>query len=346
MVWEPFTYVWYNAGAFFGIGVVLAIIIQFFIERVLGGLSSRTKTEVDDEIVRRSRGPIFLALLFFAGRITVSSYALTPYDDVIVSIFNTIMYLAIVWVVARVLDAIIDGWGKTWTKKTKSDVDDHILHLVGKASSIVIWIIGLLFILGTWGVEIAPLLASLGIAGLAIAFALQSTLGNIFGGISLILDKNLAIGDVIDVAGDGTKKGKVLDIGLRSTKIQTFDNETLIVPNGNLASSTFVNVAQPTRAARVVIPFSVAYGSDIEKVKKVVLKEIAKVPDLEDDREPSVKFLAMADSGLNFKAYFYVDDYTKKFASLDLANTLIYNALNKNRLEIPFPQMDVHLKRR
>ena len=159
----------------------------------------------------------------------------------------------------------------------------------------------------------------------------------------IILDKTVRIGDLVYLE-DGTK-GKILHIGFRSTKIQTFDNELVIVPNSKLADGNVQNIALPEPKVRVVIPFGVAYGSDVEKVKKTVLKEIKKVNGLLDDPEPHAKFLEMADSSLNFKVYFYIKTFEERLSAVDQANTLIYNALNKAGFEIPFPQLDVNLKK-
>ena len=132
---------------------------------------------------------------------------------------------------------------------------------------------------------------------------------------------------------------------MRSTKILTFDNELMIIPNSTIATSNIHNIGEPEPKTRVVVQFSVAYGSDIAKVKKVVMAEIKKVEHFINDPEPKVRFLEMADSSLNFKAYFYVDSFEYKWSSIDEINTYIYNALNKNKIEIPFPQRDVHLKK-
>lgn len=159
----------------------------------------------------------------------------------------------------------------------------------------------------------------------------------------MILDKSVRTGDLVYL--DSNAKGTVEKIGLRSTKIRTFDNELIIVPNNKLAESQIQNVALPEPKSRVVIPFSVAYGSNVEKVKKIVMTEIKSIKNIVKDPEPMVRFLEMGDSSLNFKAYFYVDSYENRFSSIDEANTKIYNALNKNKISIPFPQLDVNLKK-
>jgi MscS family membrane protein len=176
---------------------------------------------------------------------------------------------------------------------------------------------------------------------------LQNTLGNVFGGIALIIDKSIKVGDVVKL--DDNTMGTVMDIGLRSTRIKNFDNEMVIVPNGDLASKKIQNFAPPDPSGRVVVPFSVAYGSDPDKVKKAVLKNVKKLPGVKlDDPEkmPFVWFLEMGDSSLKCKLYFHVMDYKTRFTALDAANTMVYNELKKAKIKIPFPQMDVHLKKK
>lgn len=338
---------WINAGILFAAITFLSLIFLFVTERVVMQLTKKTKTDIDDRIVKKTRYPIFILFMGLGLKLILIHLPLTALlMQISQGVATTIIYVAVIYSVAVIFDILIVSWGKKWAAKTKSTVDDQVIILLHRAVSISIWLIGLLFIINSWGIEIGPLLASLGVAGIAVAFALQSTLGNIFGGISIILDKNIAVGDVVDIGGgDGTQKGKVLDIGLRSTKIKTFDGEFLVVPNGKLADSVLFNTARPTPAVRAVIPFGVAYGSDIEKVKKIVLSVLEGIEGQDEEQEAHVKFLEMGASSLNFKAYVYLKSYTDKFAALDKANTDIYNALNKNRIEIPFPQMDVHLKK-
>src|SRR3989339_325977 len=228
-------------------------------------------------------------------------------------------------------------------RKTKSRLDHTVLTLFSSTINVSVVIIIFLYILSLWGVEIGPLLAGLGIAGIAIALGLQPILGNIFSGASIVLDQSVRVGDLVYI--DKTTGGKIEKIGFRSTKIKTFDNEYLIVPNSKLAESNIQNVALPEPKTRVVLPFGVAYGSDVDKVKKIVLDEIKKSKNIEFDPEPTVRFLEMGNSSLNFKAYFYVNTFDNRIDAMDEVYTRIYNSFKKEKIEIPFPQMDVHMKK-
>lgn len=335
----------------------LTILVVFFIisklvvyisEKWILKLAAKTKTKMDDLIVERTNRPISLLLFFLGLRLaiiplnfgTILNFEIKVGVGKFIESFSLIILF---YIFIKVFDIIIDEWGRTFAKKTKSKIDDDLLSLFHRFSRIFLIIIAFLLILTLWGVKIGPFLASLGIAGIAIAFALQSTLSNIFGGISLILDKSVKVGDIVKL--DMDTRGTVIDVGLRSTKLRTFDNEVIIVPNGKLVDSQIENFGLPDPSARVVVEFGVEYGSDVDKVKKVIMAEIKKMKNIEKEPEPTVMFLMMADFSLNFSARFWVADYKDRFAKREEATCLFYKALNKNKIGIPFPTRTVYMKK-
>jgi MscS family membrane protein len=316
-----------------------------FVERVLLRLAYKSETELDDLIIKEIKKYISPILIILGVLIAIGKLDL---DIVIGSYINkgilSVLIISITLLIGGIIHIILTYWGNNLAIKTKSIFDYQLIKIINRFFNIILWSISFIFILQYWDVKIGPLLASLGIAGIAVAFALQNTLGNIFGGVSLIIDKSIKAGDVIELDKETT--GTVLDVGIRSTKIRTWNNEVIIIPNGILANTKIINYVEPDEKVRVVVPFSVAYGSDIDKVKKVVLKEIVKVNYYIPDPVPLVRFLEMDNSSLNFKAYFYVNKYDLRFIALDEANTKIYNALNKAKISIPFPQMTVHMAKK
>tara|TARA_Y100000310_G_scaffold327843_1_gene394814 strand:- start:4032 stop:5081 length:1050 start_codon:yes stop_codon:yes gene_type:complete len=327
--------------------VVFFFVLRVFLwvgEKILVKLTSKTKTDLDDKLIARTSPPLTLLALFISILITLSELAL---NDSIMEVLQNIIYSALILISAYLIYVIVDiiliRALKKVTKKTKSNIDDSLLSLFRSVVNIALIIISILYILSIWGFEIGPLLAGLGIAGLAVALALQPILSNVFSGAAIILDGSVKVGDLIYL--DANTRGKIEKVGLRSTTIHTFDNEVIIIPNNKLADSSIQNIAQPEPKSRAVVPFGVGYGTDVEKVKKLVEAEIKKIPHVEKDPKPVIRFIEMGDSSLNFKAYYYVDSFENRFASVDIANTRIYNALNKAGIEIPFPQMDVHMKK-
>ncbi len=328
--------------------VLVFVILRFFVylvSKILLSLTEKTKTDLDDIILKKSSKPLSFVILVIGLRLALNEIPLSQItQDAIFKIVHSLIIVAVSYLAYSLIDLFLfRGW-KKFVKKTESRLDDSLVHFAQGVLKFA-WIVTLfLYLLYYWGVEIGPFLAGLGIGGIAVAFALQSTLSNIFGGISLILDRTIRVGDLIYLS-DGTQ-GTIMHIGLRSTKIKTFDNEIVIVPNSKMSEGNIQNVALPEPKTRVVIPFGVAYGSKIEKVKKVVLNELKKISHFVNDPKPMVMFLEMSDSSLNFKAYFYVDSFEYKLSAIDEANTRIYEALTRNKIEIPFPQMDVHLKKK
>jgi MscS family membrane protein len=324
---------------------VLLKFVVFGIEKIILRITSKTKTDIDDRFVKKSAKPI-TALVFLVGlRVALNELTLMKGDvDTVGTIILSLIIIAVASVAYYFVDIVVFVAIKKAMKSEDSAVRKSLMSLIQGILKAVLISFVLLYILEVWGVNIGPFLAGLGVAGLAVALALQPALANIFSGVSLILDKTIKVGDLIYL--DAETKGKVFHIGLRSTKILTFDNELIIVPNSKIADSKIQNIGEPDPKARVVIPFGVAYGSNIEKVKKIVLTEIKKIKNFINEPGPIVRFLEMANSSLNFKAYFYVNSYENRFASIDEANTRIYDALNKNKINIPFPQIDVHLKKK
>lgn len=324
--------------------VVLRISI-FIIEKVFVRLTEKTKTDLDDKLIARTSKPITFLILIIGLYYASLEFSLTKEAlGIIAKIFWSFVILNIAVITYAFVDLILIDTLKKIAQKTKSDLDDSLINLSHGVLKVTWVIFSLLYVLGVWGVKVGPFLAGIGIGGVAIAFAMQESLSNIFGGISIILDKTVKVGDIIYL--DVDTRGEILSVGLRSTKIKTYDNEVITIPNSLIANSKVQNIAQPEPKSRVVIPFGVAYGNNIEKVKKIVLEEVKKIKNFSEDPEPVVRFLEMADSSLNFKAYFYVDSFKYRISAIDEANTRIYNALNKAKIEIPFPQIDVHLKKK
>ena len=321
-----------------------AKLFVFICEKYIKTLTKKTKTNIDDLLLKKTRNPISIILMLIGLRLAIFILKLREsLSNAVETVISTLISLVVVYLIMVEVDIFIDSWGRRWAERTKSTLDDQILAIFHRLSKIIISIIGLLFILTLWGIKIGPLLASLGIAGVAVAFALQSTLGNIFGGMSLLVDKSVKVGDFIKL--DQDTQGEVIDVGLRSTKIKSPDNQVFIVPNGKLADSKILNYVLPNPSVRITIDFSVEYGSNVDNVKKVILGEIKKLNIL-NEPAPEVLFLEMGEFALKFRALFWIKSYKDRFEVRDKATTMFYNALNKAKIKIPFPTRTIYTKKR
>lgn len=322
---------------------ILSKLVVVISRKIILKLTKKTKTEIDDLIIKRTNRPISLILLLVGIRLALLPLGLKQNVlDVLEKAIISSTMIIITYIVIVVTDIVIDNWAKRVAEKTQSTVDEQLIPVFHRFSRIFISIVGLLFVLPVWGIQIGPLLTSLGIAGIAVAFALQSTLGNIFGGMSIILDKSVKVGDKIKLDNDAM--GTVMDVGLRSTKILTWDGELITIPNGKLADSRILNFMQPEPKIRIVIEFGVEYGSDTAKVRKVVLDTISKIQGVLKEPAPKVLMLEMGDFALKFRALFWVSSFDIKFDTKALATEEIYNALRKAGINIPFPTRTVYLK--
>lgn len=324
--------------------LIIARIFLFFTEKVVERLTRKTKTKIDDLIVEKTKKPFYLLMIFFGLRISLIPLFIPQIiETILIEIIYSVIIIILFFIIGRSFNVVIDEWGKEFAKKTKSNTDDQLISLFHKFVNAFFIIMAIIFVLQAWGIKVTPFLASLGIAGIAIGFALQNTIANIFGGVQLIIDKTMEVNDVIKVGNDIF--GTVEDIGIRSTRIKTFDNEMLIVPNGFLANQTIQNFAQPEEKVRVLIDFGVDYSSDPKKVKKIVVDVLKKTKSILKNPEPNILFIDMADFSLKFRAVFWVSSYKDRINIKSEAVGEIYNALKKNKITIPYPTRTVIMKK-
>ncbi len=331
---------WQQALILIVAAVVLSKIVQVGIDKIVLQLTKKTKTDADDKIVEQTKNPLFFLVLFIGIRLALEPLGI---NSIVENIVESVSALFFVYIFASVLTISIDSWGHTLAKKTKTSVDETILPLMRRTVKVLSFIITVLWILHIWAIDITPYLAGLGLGGIVLGLALQDSLKNIFGGIALVLDKNFNIGDKVKL--ESGELGEILDVGLRSTKLQTYDFETIFIPNGQLANMRIQNYVQPTRKVRVVVKFSVEYGSDVEKVKKVVDAVLRGIMDVSDQPYMNTVFTEMGEFAMLFQARFFVDNYKISYDKKLEATQKIYDALNKAKIGIPFPTRTVYLRK-
>jgi MscS family membrane protein len=329
---------------------MLAHIVVWISENLLLKLASKTKTNVDDFIVKRSNKPLSVIIFLFGLKFAINSYSYgvtTPVETTAEQIIYTLILLTIGFLVSGILIVLVEEWGSKFASKTKSTMDDALLPMMKRFVYIIVFIIVMMYILAYWGVDIGPILASLGVAGIAVAFALQNTLGNVFGGISMILDRSIKVGDWVKIdSAQGQVSGIIEDIGLRSTKIKTFDNEFIIVPNGNLAQSQIQNLVLPDPKCRGTITFGVSYKSDLKKVAKVAINSTKGVKHVCSKPGPSFAIDNFGDFAINCKLFFFTDSYDTRFNAKQEIMYNLFNNLKKAKIDIPYPTRTLIMKKK
>tara|TARA_B100001173_G_scaffold575_1_gene507 strand:+ start:1893 stop:2702 length:810 start_codon:yes stop_codon:yes gene_type:complete len=195
-------------------------------------------------------------------------------------------------------------------------------------------------VLSMLGIEMTSFIAILGAAGLAVGMALSGTLQNFAGGVMILVFKPFQVGDVITTQGH---TGSVFEIQIFNTILKTPDNKHIIIPNGGLSTGSLVNFSKE-KTRRVDWTFGIGYGDDIDKARAVLLKIIEEDSRINNDPEPFVAVSELADSSVNFTVRVWVDATNYGGVLFDM-NEKVYKVFNKEGINIPFPQMDVHISK-
>ena len=323
------------------ISLIIALLSRIILRSILKPLAKRTKTRIDDLIIRSLSSILFYIILVIGIKVGLQyfEFKMTIYY----SLIDTFFILLICILVFRIINNFADHWMKEWAEKTESTADDRLIPLIEKILKAVVIVLAVIFICSSWKINISPLLATAGIAGLAIGLAVRDSLANILGGIQLVLDKTFKVGDKVQL--DSGEMGVILDIGLRTTKLRTYDNEVIYIPNGHLANTKIKNYTVPDLSIRVNVNFGVEYGSDPEKVRNVVLGAVKKIDTVLKEPEPVVQFLKMSDFSLDFVVRVWVRDYIEAYSTQIKMTNEVYSALNKAKIGIPFPTRTVYTKK-
>lgn len=294
-----------------------------------------------DLIIEKTEYPLSWIIILYGIKITFLSIGV-KYGFTIPLIHSAIILL-ITHIGIAVSDALVENWERHWVEKTKSKFNEEFIVILHNFAKLIIIILGVLFVLREWGIEIKSLLLSLGVLGVILGFALKDSLGNIIGGISLMLDRSFKTGDVLKLEDD--KVGEVVHVGLRTTHLKTFDNELMIIPNAKLADSEIINYAKPNNIVRLRIPVNVAYGSNVDKVKKVLVACAKKHPEIENPDLIDARFMEMSDYSLSFQLLFYIRNYRKRYRVKNEMTAMVYKAMEKNGIEIPFPTRTLYMNK-
>ena len=321
--------------------IVVAYIVELFTVRVLLRLTRHTKTEVDDKIVAALRRPLFASVVAWGAWIALARIAPTPTAGFISrGVLLTIVIILWMQGTMRMGKVLL---GAVASRAGRSQVIQRRTQPLFEMILAVLLFGGAAYgVLLAWKVDVTAWLASAGILGIAIGFAAKDTLSNLFSGIFILVDAPYKIGDFVVL--DSQERGEVTDIGIRSTRILTRDDIQIIVPNAAIANAKIVNESGGHHEKeRIRIKIGVAYGSDLDQVRRVLLAVAEQSEHLGSDPAPRVRFRVFGESSLNFELLGWIDEPVLRGRAIDELNTAVYKAFNREGIQIPFPQRDVHL---
>jgi small conductance mechanosensitive channel len=327
-------------------GAYLAWII---LKRILLSMEKRTEKthflKINIQIYGVFRRALFYALVLVVGTYLIRLFNLLFLENT----FHAIMIVVLATPAKDALLILLEYVEKNIIEKTKTKVDDIIFDLLKKFSGAIIYATASILALDTLGINVMPFVAGAGVAGIAVGFAAKDTLSNLIAGVLLIIDRPFEVGDRIEVwsapVGSATW-GDVIDIGLRATKIKTTDNIVIIIPNNEIMKRDIVNYTIISTNIRVRINVGVAYDTDIEKAKKLVLDVANAVDWISKSPASKVVVRSFGESSVDLQLRVWINDARKRMDTISYVTDKIKTAFDQHGIEIPYPKRDITITQR
>jgi small-conductance mechanosensitive channel len=264
--------------------------------------------------------------------ITTEKFKLTPFG-----LIEVFAILLITWIIVHVIKRVFNAQ----VKNKKMDVG--LAYSIHSFLKYVLWILAIVIVFDNLGIKVTILLAGSAALLVGIGFGLQEIFKDTLSGIFLIFDRSIEVGNIVELEN---VVGRVTSIGLRTSKVITRDNITIIIPNSKFIEEEVINWSAIDVLTRFHVSVGVAYGSDVRLVEKVLLGCARNEKDVSDKNEPMVRFDEFGDSSLDFKLFFW----THKSFEVEIIKSNLRFAIDKafreNNIKIPFPQRDVYIKER
>ncbi len=336
------------AAALILVGIMVALIAR----RIVAWLKAKaeeTETYWDDIVMKAIGTPVQITIIAFSVYIAVTTFHIFPdkLSWVTDPRYITSFWIIIgAWILSSFLHDIIRFYGRALAEGSEGDWDDRLVELFELIIKYLVWFVALMLILSAFMIDITPLLAGAGIAGLAIALAAQDIISNFFSGALITVDKPFKVGDRVKI---NEYYGDVVAVGPRSTRLRTIEYQIVTIPNNMITTNVIINYSMPDPKLKMTIPVSVAYGTDIDKVTKI-LSEIANdAIDKEDwllsDPKPAVFFIEFGASDLKFIVQLWSKAYNTPNEVRDCINRRVNARFVEEGIEIPFQQVDIHMRK-
>ena len=345
---------WLRAAAAVVAGFVAAYLVDFVVRRVLRVLAKKTKNVADDKLLTLFHRPVRISVVLIGFWVAILQLDLTPELD---KNGEALSVNHEAWLGSLLLTLglfIWTGFAFKFTKlllqllsrdsKRVQVIEPATLPLFDNLAKVLIFGAACYLLVQAWDGDAGALIASAGVAGIAIGFAAKDTLANLFAGVFIIADAPYRLGDFIVL--DSGERGQVVNIGLRSTRLLTRDDIEITIPNSVMGAAKIMNeTGGPAPSRRLKIPVGVAYGTKVELVKEVLM-QVARTSQYPlKDPEPRTRFRAFGASSLDFELLVWIPEPVLRGQATDALLTDVYNAFGAAGIEIAFPQLDVHLHR-
>lgn len=256
-------------------------------------------------------------------------------DKISISVKDVLIIITVIFITTLILRFVL----KIITRKLPED-DKGKFNVVYGYFRWLVYLLILLLTLHSVGVDVTAVFAASAALMIGIGLALQTLFQDIISGIFILVDQTVHVGDIIEIDG---KVGRVEEIKLRTTRAVTIDNKVLIIPNHLYLENSLYNWTQNGTDTREYVEVGVAYGSDVQLVKKILIQAAASNPIVLDKDDIAVRFTNFGDSSLDFKVIFTIADSFNANAIRSEVRFEIDRLFRENNVSIPFPQRDIHI---
>ena len=307
-------------------------------------LTAFTATDLDDRILGRVIPHVSRLFIMLGAYLAIRSL---PLHEKMVVVFSGLLFIILIVILFNLayhaFDELLQWYVAGRQEESDALISRQMLPLAEKVVMLFLMGTALIIVLKHFNYDIFSLVTALGIGSLAIGMAAKDTLAHMISGFTLMLDRPFRIGDRIQLTGGQT--GDVISIGMRSTKIKTIENTLLVIPNSDLCNTMLINQAFPDRRIKGRINIGVAYDSDVNRVKELLVATAIEVDTVLPDPAPEAFFVAFGESSLNMSLFFWIEEYDALFSTIDKLNSLIMNRFKEHGIEIPFPVRTVKLEK-
>ena len=321
------------------------LIGTWLIRGILPRLARRTATDLDDDFLAQA-GPglrwlVVVATLDFATtRLGVLSADLKTLLGDIYYVVALLLAFSIAW---RLIEVVERWYQRRFEEAGREGEMAPVITLLVRVGRVAVAIVGVIILLDHFGVNVTAFATALGLAGLAFSLAAQETIKDAIAGFIILVDRPFRIGDRIEIQGEGTW-GDVTDIGLRTTRIRTRDNRMVIVPNSVISNNQVINYTFPDPRYRIETRVGIAYGTDIQNARRVIVEAVRRVEGVLPDEPVDALYAEMGDSAMIFRVRWWVETYADTRRVEDKVLTSLQQALDEAGIECPFPTQSVNLR--
>jgi len=319
----------------------LGAYLLFHAVRWLGRKADQGRFQIDG-ILLRILGPP-MSVLVALGSVNYALYRIPQVQEQFgewEGAQRALLILTGTWILASLVKNLIREYGLPLAHRTDTDIDERVIRLLDLTVVYVIWIAGILIALRELGIEVTAFLASLGIAGLAVALAAKTILSNVLAGVTLTADRNFRVGDRIEV---GDFIGDVLEINLHKTVIRTRNNEIVMIPNDVLGKEVIINHMLPEQKTRIELTIGVAYGTDLDRATSLLQALLRTSDRILSTPPPEVNVTALGDHAIVLQVLLWIDAPRGKRAVRDDVYRRALSRFAEAGIEIPFPQRVVQI---